>query len=226
MSSKNPLPGDWQKYLKGEFDKEYMANLRVFLKQELKSQVIYPSMKNLFNAFFCTPFSEVKVVIIGQDPYHNPGQAHGLSFSVQKGTPIPPSLANIFKEISNNFSFTTPFPHGELTAWAKQGVFLLNSVLSVRKNHPSSHKEQGWERFTDKTISVLNKEKENLVFLLWGKFALGKKSLISSEKHLVLEASHPSPFSAHYGFLGCQHFSQANDFLASKGLAPIDWKII
>ena len=195
------------------------------MKKEIKSHVIYPPMKEVFNAFFLTSFERVKVVIMGQDPYHGLGQAHGLSFSVKKSIPIPPSLLNIFQEIYDNFSIKRNFQNGELTSWAKQGVFLLNSVLTVRKNQPNSHQNQGWEAFTDKTISILNAQKSNLVFLLWGKFAAGKKELIDHEKHLVLEAPHPSPYSASRGFFGCRHFARTNAFLERKNLKPINWEI-
>ena len=225
MTNKPPLPSDWMEFLREEFNKDYMNSLRLFLKKEIKEHTVYPPMKEVFNAFFFTPFKQVKVIIIGQDPYHNQGQAHGLSFSVRKNMPIPPSLLNIFKEIYENFSIKEKFQNGELIPWAEQGVFLLNSVLTVRKNQPGSHRNQGWENFTNKTIATLSSHKTNLVFLLWGKFATQKKGLIDPNKHLVLESPHPSPYSADRGFFGCRHFSKTNEFLKNKEIKPVNWNL-
>ena len=219
------LEGSWKKKLQAEFNKEYMLKLSKFLRREKAChKVIYPEGKNIFNAFSLTPFDQVKVVIIGQDPYHNPNQAHGLSFSVQQPVPPPPSLKNIFKELRANFGLDG-FKHGDLTKWAQQGVLLLNAILTVEKNRPSSHKNQGWEDFTDRVIKVLDENKENLVFMLWGQYAQKKGSQISSHKHCVLKAPHPSPFSANRGFLGCSHFMEANAYLQRKNQDPIDWSL-
>lgn len=185
------------------------------------SKTVYPPPSELFTAFNMTPLDQVRVVILGQDPYHNPGQAHGLCFSVPEGTPTPPSLLNIFKEIQNDIGVTRT--HTNLSDWAEQGVFLLNAVLSVLKNQPTSHANLGWEHFTDHVIQTISQEREHVVFMLWGSYARSKTNLIDRSKHLVLEAPHPSPLSAHRGFFGCKHFSQANDYLSQHGISPISW---
>jgi uracil-DNA glycosylase len=220
------LEPSWLEILKGEFEKDYMIKLKAFLQQEKESgQTVYPKSKDIFNAFAKTPFDNVKVVIIGQDPYHGPGQAHGLAFSVLKGVPVPPSLQNIFKELKQEFiDFVIP-PHGELTQWAEQGVLLLNATLTVRANQAGSHQKKGWETFTNKVIQEISDRKENVVFLLWGKFAQAKGELINPEKHHLLMAAHPSPLAAHSGFFGCEHFLEANVILEENGIEPIDWQI-
>ena len=216
----------WDALMAPEAEKEYYKNLRAFLKQEyLGSGIdIYPEMNNIFNAFKYTDYQDVRVVILGQDPYHGEGQAHGLCFSVRKGVAAPPSLVNIFKELQSDLGITPP-NHGELTKWAKNGVMLLNSVLTVRSGQAGSHRNKGWETFTDKAISHLNDRETPIVFLLWGGYARAKKSLITNKHHLVLECSHPSPLSAYNGFFGCKHFSKCNEFLRSIGEKEIDWKI-
>ncbi len=198
---------------------------REHLKTE-KSQgkTIYPPGSFIFNAFNTTPLDKVKVVIIGQDPYHGPGQAHGLCFSVQNGVPPPPSLINIFKELKEDIGMAIP-NHGNLTKWAEQGVFLLNASLTVRAGEPMSHSKIGWAQFTDAVIKTISAQKEHVVFLLWGKFAQDKKILIDETKHLILKSAHPSPLSAHNGFFGCKHFSKANEYLMSKGIDPVDWRL-
>lgn len=219
------LESSWQDALKEEFQKPYMQSLRAFLAQERTSPIpIYPPAKDVFNAFSLTPIEKVKVVIIGQDPYHGPGQAHGLCFSVQKGVAVPPSLQNIFKELHQDLGISPP-SHGCLTSWAEQGVLLLNATLTVRQATPMSHHGQGWEEFTDAVIKLLWRRPTPLVFLLWGKSAQRKCAhLVSNPSHLVLEAAHPSPFSVR-GFLGCRHFSKTNDFLLSHGKTPINWQL-
>jgi uracil-DNA glycosylase len=219
-------PG-WQGILEKELEKDYMQSLRNFLKQEKESgQLVFPKSTDVFNAFKHTPLERVKVVLLGQDPYHGPGQAHGLSFSVQKGVAIPPSLRNMYKELANDIpGFKIP-AHGDLTAWADQGVLLLNATLTVRAHQAGSHQGKGWETFTNHVISALSAEKQGLVFLLWGKFAQNKAQLIDGTKHNLLKAAHPSPLSAHNGFLGCRHFSKTNDILQAQGQTPIDWQII
>ena len=218
------IGNDWDEILGGEFDKPYYKKLRAFLKSEYSSKTIYPDMYDIFNALKFTPYEDVKVVILGQDPYHGPNQAHGLCFSVKKGVEPPPSLKNIFKEINAdlgvNFSGS-----GELTSWATQGVLLLNTVLTVRAGSPNSHKGMGWEILTDKIISLLNEREQPIVFLLWGANARAKKALITNKNHLVLETVHPSPLSAYNGFFGCKHFSKTNIFLEKNGMKKIDWKI-
>ena len=215
----------WKDELKEEFGKPYFENIVHILKEEKKvGKVIYPPGKQIFNAFEYTPFDKVKVVIIGQDPYHNAGQAHGLSFSVPDGVAPPPSLVNIFKEI--NADLDIPIPHtGNLEKWAKQGVLLLNASLTVIANTPMSHSQLGWHLFTDEVIKHISKHKEHVVFLLWGKFAQNKENLIDATKHKVLKAAHPSPFSAHSGFFGCGHFSKTNNWLQEIGERPIDWSL-
>ena len=215
----------WPELHAQEFKQPYFKALKAFLTAEIEAkQTIYPPPKEFLAAFDLCPWENTKVIILGQDPYHGPGQAHGLSFSVNPGVTVPPSLQNIYKEIEQDLGQTMP-PNGDLRPWAQQGVLLLNSTLSVRHKTPTSHSGQGWETFTDHMIEALNQHKEHVVFLLWGKFAQSKKSLIDSQKHLVLEAAHPSPFSAHNGFFGCRHFSKANTYLKNHGLEPIDWSI-
>ena len=214
----------WDILLKDEFGKPYYLNLRKFLVQEYKSQTIYPHMNDIFNALKYTDYKDVKVVILGQDPYHQPNQAHGLCFSVKKGVNPPPSLQNMYKEIYAEYGFPTP-QHGELTYWAEQGVLMMNTVLTVRESQPNSHKGMGWEIFTDNVISLLNRRPEPMVFLLWGANARAKKKIITNPNHLVLESAHPSPLSAYNGFFGNGHFKKANEFLKSNGLSEIDWQI-
>ncbi|TDQ06447.1 uracil-DNA glycosylase [Pedobacter metabolipauper] len=221
------LEENWLKALNGEFDKEYMKNLKSFLLEEKqKGFTVYPKGSDIFNALNHTPFNQVKVVILGQDPYHGIGQAHGLSFSVQKGIVTPPSLKNIYKELATDIEgFVIP-NHGNLTKWADEGVLLLNATLTVRAHEAGSHQGKGWEIFTDKIITELSEQRKGIVFLLWGKYAQNKSSLIDQSKHTVLTAAHPSPFSAYNGFLGCRHFSKANAILDKEGIKPIDWQIV
>ena len=215
----------WKQALKPEFSKDYFLQIATFLKTEkLSGKTIYPPGGLIFNAFNTTPFDKVKVVLLGQDPYHGPGQAHGLSFSVQKPVPPPPSLVNIFKELHTDIGMPIP-KHGDLTHWAEQGVLLLNASLTVRANEPMSHAKIGWAEFTDSVIAKVSALKEHCVFLLWGKFAQEKQALVDETKHLVLKAAHPSPFSADKGFFGCKHFSKANAWLAKNGIDPIDWML-
>lgn len=222
-----PMDPSWRERLKDEFEKPYMKSLKQFLQQEIASKaVVYPPMKQVFNALSLTPFDQVKVVIVGQDPYHGPGQAEGLSFSVPRGIKPPPSLQNIFKEIHSEFKFPKP-SHGSLVSWAKQGVLLLNTTLTVRENQPKSHFGQGWEPFTDKIIQLLADKTDPIVFLLWGKSAIDKFQHIQNKPspHLILTAPHPSPFSAHTGFFGCAHFSKTNEFLKMHHKKEIDWSL-
>lgn len=212
----------WKKVLQPEFKKSYFKNLTSFVKKEYSSQTIYPPAKLIFNAFNSTPFNQVRVVILGQDPYHNPNQAHGLSFSVLPPTKTPPSLQNIYKEIKTDIGNTAD-TSGDLTHWAKQGVLLLNATLTVRAHQPNSHQKQGWENFTNAVIKTVSYQKKGAVFLLWGNYAKQKGTLINSQKHLVLEAPHPSPFSAHSGFFGCKHFSQTNRHLLLNNHKQISW---
>ncbi|MBR2954971.1 MAG: uracil-DNA glycosylase [Ruminococcus sp.] len=216
---------DWDKILDGEFDKDYYVRLKQFLINEYKTCRIYPSMYDIFNAMKLTAYNDVKCVIIGQDPYHGEGQAHGLSFSVRQGIAPPPSLLNIFKEIKNDVGIDNSGKHGDLTKWAENGVLLLNSVLTVRANQPRSHRGMGWEQFTTEIITLLNKREKPMVFLLWGNDAKQKMSYITNPNHLVLTSAHPSPLSAYNGFFGCRHFSKANEFLRKNGLEEIDWSI-
>ncbi len=218
------IGNSWDILLKEEFQKEYYLELRRFLKAEYATHTVYPNMYDIFNALKMTAYEDVKVVILGQDPYHGPGQAHGLCFSVQQGIEPPPSLKNIFKEIESEYGTPAP-PHGELSAWARQGVLLLNTVLTVRAGCPNSHKGKGWEKLTDKIIALLNARSEPIVFLLWGANARSKKALITAPQHLVLETVHPSPLSAYHGFFGCGHFKKANKFLSVNGIEKIDWSI-
>jgi uracil-DNA glycosylase len=216
------LNPSWFKILKRQFEMPYFLKLSDFIKREYLSKKIYPHPKNIFRAMDLCPFDEVKVVIVGQDPYHNEGQADGLCFSVPDNIKIPPSLCNIFKEIETDLNIKT-LKSGDLSRWAKQGVLLLNSTLTVVKNSPASHKGLGWEVFTDEIIKSVSDKKENIVFILWGNFAKSKKNLIDKDKHLILESAHPSPFSVS-GFLGCKHFSKTNNFLQKKGLSAINWQ--
>ncbi len=226
MSEKlNPqIEESWLKVLAPEFEQPYFANLKAFLVEEKRQYTVYPPGSLIFNAFAHTPFEKVKVVILGQDPYHGQGQAHGLSFSVPDGVKPPPSLVNMYKEIQNDLGIT-PSASGNLEGWADQGIFLLNATLTVRASTAGSHQNKGWEPFTDKVIQSLSAGREHLVFMLWGNYARAKKSLIDTQKHLVLEAPHPSPFSANNGFFGCKHFSKANEYLRQHGIEPIDWSI-
>ncbi len=214
----------WDILLKDEFEKPYYKNLRKFLVQEYKTQTIYPNMNDIFNSLKYTDYKDVKVVILGQDPYHQPNQAHGLCFSVKKGVNPPPSLQNMYKEIHAEYGYPIP-EHGELTCWAKQGVLMMNTVLTVRESQPNSHKGMGWEIFTDNVISLLNQRPEPMVFLLWGANARAKTKIITNPAHLVLCSAHPSPLSAYNGFFGNGHFRKANEFLKQNGIGEIDWKI-
>lgn len=218
------LNNDWQDIIGDEFDKPYYQELRAFLKIEYGTQTIYPDKHDIFNAFRLTPYSEIKVVLIGQDPYHGPGQAHGLSFSVKPGIPAPPSLINIFKEMHDDLGIAIP-NHGFLDSWAKQGVLLLNTVLTVRAGEAHSHRMKGWETFTDEVIRAINLKNEPVVFWLWGKPAQEKEKLITNPLHLILKAPHPSPLSVYRGFYGCKPFSKTNEFLIKIGKAPIDWTL-
>lgn len=215
----------WQAILAAEFNAPYMQDLKAFLRQEKDQQKkIYPHSADWFHALETTPLDEVKVVILGQDPYHQPGQAHGLCFSVKPGVKVPPSLVNIYKELESDLG-VTPVKHGYLESWAKQGVLLLNAVLTVEDSNANAHQGKGWEQFTDKVIETINERCEHVVFMLWGSYAQKKGSVIDPQRHLVLKAPHPSPLSAHRGFLGCRHFSQANDYLVQHGKSPINWQL-
>lgn len=216
------IESSWKQVLQAEFEKEYFARLTDFVKSEYNSTTIYPPGNLIFNAFDTCSFDKVKVVIIGQDPYHGPGQAHGLCFSVNDGVDFPPSLVNIFKEIQRDLGISFPVS-GNLTRWAQQGVLLLNATLTVKAHLAGSHQGKGWETFTDAVIRILSEQKENLVFMLWGNYAQQKGSVIDVKKHLVLKSVHPSPLSAHRGFIGCGHFSAANNYLISKGKETINW---
>lgn len=219
------IEASWKEVLEDEFKKPYFKNIVDHLKTEKEQgKVIYPPGPQIFHAFEATPFDKVKVVLLGQDPYHGKGQAHGLSFSVQKGVPPPPSLINIFKELHEDVGVPIP-KHGNLEHWARQGVMLLNASLTVRAGEPMSHAKIGWHKFTDCVISTISGQKEHVVFLLWGKFAQEKKELIDTKKHLILKAAHPSPLSANNGFFGCQHFSKTNTYLMKHGEDPIDWAL-
>ncbi len=218
------LLNDWDEILKDEFEKPYYKELRAFLKAEYSTRRIYPDMHDIFNSLKCSSFKDTRVVIIGQDPYHGAGQAHGMCFSVKRGVEPPPSLKNIFKELESDVGFKLP-DHGELTYWAKQGVLLLNTVLTVREATPNSHKGKGWENFTDRVISELNKKDTPVVFLLWGANAKAKARIIDNPLHVKLETVHPSPLSAYGGFFGCKHFSKTNEILIASGQKPIDWQI-
>lgn len=218
------LPDSWLNVLADEFQKPHMQELRAFLRREVSNGPVYPPGKEMFNAFWQTPFDQVRVVILGQDPYHGPGQAHGLCFSVRKGVKPPPSLQNIFKELHQDLGIPHP-AHGDLTSWAQQGVLLLNSVLSVRAHQANSHRGQGWEQLTDRVIEELSARKEGLVFVLWGAAAGKKARQVDPDRHLVLRSPHPSPLSAYRGFFGCGHFRTINEHLVSRGQAPINWAL-
>lgn len=221
----NPLTNDWGQWLGDEFQADYMKSLKQFLAQEKTAKkVIYPHSSNWFRAFELTPLKDVKVVILGQDPYHGPNQAHGLSFSVQPGVKVPPSLANIYKELAGDVGFT-PVRHGSLVSWATQGVLLLNTALTVEQGNAASHRGKGWEQFTDRAIETVSQHASPCVFLLWGSHARQKKTLIDQQRHLVLESPHPSPLSAHRGFFGNHQFSKANQFLIEQGRSPIEWQL-
>ena len=215
---------DWDEILADEFEKPYYKRLRAFLKQEYSTRVIYPDMNDIFNSLKCSSFEKTRVVIIGQDPYHGEGQAHGMCFSVKRGIEPPPSLKNIFKELETDVGFK-PVNHGELTSWAEQGVLLLNTVLTVRSGEANSHRKKGWEQFTTRVIEELNKREEPVAFLLWGGNAKEKLELIDAKRHLCLTAAHPSPLSAYQGFFGCGHFKAVNDWLIKQVKTPIDWQI-
>ena len=217
------IESGWKNRLRSEFEKEYFVRLTGFIKDEYRNSKIYPPGALIFNAFDVCPFEKVKAVIIGQDPYHGPGQAHGLCFSVKDGVEFPPSLINIFKEIESDMGIPQP-SSGDLTRWARQGVLLLNATLTVRAHQAGSHQKKGWEEFTDYVIKILNSEKKNIVFFLWGSYAQKKGESIDRSRHLVLESVHPSPLSASKGFFGNRHFSRCNDYLVSNGIEPIDWR--
>lgn len=219
------IGNDWDELLEEEFEKEYYLKLREYLKAEYSTQRIYPSMYDIFNAFKLTSYKDTRAVILGQDPYHGAGQAHGLCFSVKQGVPLPPSLKNIFKELNAEYGISEP-ASGDLTGWAKQGVLMLNATLTVREGKPQSHKGQGWEILTDTAISILNEKPTPTVFFLWGGNARAKKHLITNSRHLILESAHPSPLSAYNGFFGCNHFVRANEFLKTNGLGEIDWSAL
>lgn len=219
------ITNDWLDALSDEFQKEYYRKLYQFVKEEYSKTVVYPPAEDIFNALHYTPLSKVKVLVLGQDPYHNENQAHGLSFSVLPSQPeIPPSLQNIYKELHDDLGCDIP-NHGYLKKWADQGVLMLNTVLTVRAHQPNSHQKHGWEEFTDAIIRALNKQDRPIVYLLWGKPAQTKIKMLDNPKHLILTAPHPSPLSAYRGFFGCKHFSQTNDFLEKNGITPIDWQI-
>lgn len=225
MPQQIDIEPSWYQALKTEFEQPYFKALKDFLIAEKNAgHTIYPIGGQVFSAFHYTPFSQVKVVILGQDPYHGAGQAHGLCFSVNKGIAIPPSLKNIYKELNADIGIQAP-THGYLMAWAKQGILMLNATLTVKANEAGSHQGKGWERFTDKVIEKLSQSNQNIVFLLWGKYAQSKSVLINEQQHCVLKAPHPSPFSAHTGFLGSKPFSKTNAYLVEKGLTPIDWHL-
>lgn len=218
------ISNEWEKALKPEYSKEYYHKLYHFVTEEYRNHDVFPMKQDLFQAFHLTDLPDVKVVILGQDPYHNFNQAHGLCFSVKPGIKIPPSLENIYKELQDDCGCYIP-NNGYLIKWAKQGVLMLNTVLTVRAHEANSHKGQGWEEFTDTAIRILNEQDRPIVFLLWGSPAIKKKSMLNNPKHLILTAPHPSPLSAYRGFFGCKHFSQTNEYLVRHGLSPIDWQI-
>ena len=214
----------WDEILADEFKKDYYLNLREFLKQEYGRYTVYPPMNDIFNSLRYADYDNIKVVIIGQDPYHEPNQAHGLAFSVKKGCPIPPSLKNIYAELEADLGIP-PCPHGELTEWAKQGVLLLNNALTVRRGQANSHRGKGWEYLTDRIIQCVNEKSDPVVYLLWGANAKEKTKIINNPRHLILTAAHPSPLSAYNGFFGCRHFSKTNKFLEDNGVEPVDWRL-
>lgn len=221
---KPQIDQSWLKELEEEFQSSYFLKLKQFLIEEKSKNTVYPPSKLIFNAFDSCPIEEVKVVILGQDPYHGKGQAHGLSFSVPENIIIPPSLKNIYKELKNDLGLEMP-SHGNLERWAKHGVLLLNATLTVRAGQAGSHQNHGWEQFTDAAIKAVSNKKDHVVFMLWGNYAKAKAALIDQSKHLVLMAAHPSPFSAHSGFFGCKHFSMCNEYLIKHGLGPVDWAV-
>ncbi|MDH5608441.1 MAG: uracil-DNA glycosylase [Cyclobacteriaceae bacterium] len=216
------IESGWKAILAEEFEKAYFTELVFFVKEEYNSRRIYPPGSQVFRSFEFSPYEKTRIVILGQDPYHGPGQAHGLCFSVNDGVPLPPSLRNIYKEIKNDLGLEIPVS-GNLQRWATQGILLLNATLTVRDGQPGSHQGKGWEQFTDRVISLLSENKENLVFMLWGSYAQKKGAMIDRSRHLVLEAPHPSPLSVHRGFFGCHHFSKANLYLEKHGLDKVDW---
>lgn len=218
------ITNDWLEAINGEFKKPYYEELYNFVKDEYSKNVIYPPADDIFNAFHFTPLSKVKVLILGQDPYHNVNQAHGLSFSVKPGEDIPPSLQNIYKELNDDIGCYIP-NNGYLEKWAREGVLLLNTVLTVRAHQANSHQGKGWEQFTDAVINAVNNEDRPIVYMLWGRPAQSKEKMLTNPKHLILKAPHPSPLSAYRGFFGCKHFSIANEFLEKNGISPIDWQI-
>lgn len=218
------LGNEWDSLLKGEFEKPYYLQLRSFLKAEYNSYTIYPGMYDIFNALKITSYNNVKAVILGQDPYHEPGQAHGLAFSVKDGIALPPSLKNIYKELNTDLGLPIP-EKGDLTGWAEQGVLLLNTALTVRRGQANSHRGKGWEIFTDRIIEIMNEREKPAVFILWGANARAKTALITNPVHKVLTCAHPSPLSAHNGFFGCRHFSKCNEFLRANGIEEIDWSL-
>lgn len=222
---KPEIENGWYEVLKQEFSSSYFAGIKTFLIEEKRQYVVYPPSKLIFNAFNRTPFDKVKVVILGQDPYHNVGQAHGLAFSVPDGIQPPPSLQNIFKELHSDIGMPIP-AKGNLEKWADEGVLLLNASLTVRANLAASHARIGWQQFTDAAIRALSEKKEHLVFLLWGNYAIAKESLIDHSKHLILKTVHPSPLSASRGFFGCKHFSKTNEYLINNGIEPVKWNVI
>ncbi|MBN2237622.1 MAG: uracil-DNA glycosylase [Bacteroidales bacterium] len=225
MTAVNPIiHSSWLHAIGEEFEKEYFSKLKAFLVEEKKTHQIFPPGRQIFSAFDSTPFDQVKVVILGQDPYHGPGQAHGLCFSVNEGVKHPPSLVNIFKEIENDLAIPAP-KSGYLIPWAKQGVLMFNATLTVRAHQAGSHQKKGWEQFTDAIIRKLSDKKEHLVFLLWGNYAISKSSLIDQKKHFILTSVHPSPLSAHRGFFGCKHFSKTNQYLTQNQIQAIDWRL-
>jgi uracil-DNA glycosylase len=225
MSDGVNIDPSWKKVLAHEFEQPYFATIKQFiLTEKQKGKKVYPPGSQIFNAFNLTPFDHVKVVILGQDPYHGPGQAHGLSFSVPQGIPQPPSLVNIFKELKSDLNIDAP-PHGNLESWAKQGVLLLNAVLTVNDSEAASHKNAGWEKYTDAVIKAISDHKEHVVFILWGRFAQNKESLIDTKKHCVIKSAHPSPLSAHAGFFGSKPFSKTNTYLREHGIKEINWRL-
>jgi uracil-DNA glycosylase len=225
MTQVNPtIEEGWREALQNEFSSPYFLFLKEFLLEEKKKYAVYPPGAYIFNAFNTTPFDKVKVVILGQDPYHGRGQAHGLCFSVPRGITPPPSLVNIFKELHDDLCIPVP-NHGNLEGWAKQGILLLNATLTVRANQAGSHQGKGWEQFTDAAIRIISERKKGIIFILWGRYAQAKETLIDTSKHYILKAAHPSPFSAYNGFMGCRHFSKTNELLAAQGLPVINWKL-
>ena len=224
INKKPEIEEKWYEMLKNEFESQYFSSIKSFLIEEKRQYVVYPPSKQIFNAFNLTAFDNVKVVILGQDPYHNVGQAHGLAFSVPDGIQKPPSLQNIFKELNQDLGIAIP-EHGNLEKWAKEGVLLLNASLTVRAHEAASHAKIGWQRFTDAAIKALSDKKQNLVFILWGNYAIAKENLIDHNKHLILKTVHPSPLSASRGFFGCHHFSKTNEYLINHNIKPIDWSL-